>query len=379
MKSLAFLVNDISAIGGSTKVTIMLANEMAKTRKVKIISLFKSQNQIGFSLDEEVEVLTLFPKQIRIFEISTYVDMLKKLNFKPILQLIVSLFQLIISYPWLRKKLNTYLVNVDTIVIPEFYGLYFINYKKCKGKEIILQLHHNFKYITENKLNLLTLKIFKNRVNKLVVLTNDDQKKFEKFGFNRVMRIYNPIIEKKIDKKRLFKNHFVYVGRLDYIKGIDYLLEIFKEISSKHDLYLDICGDGPMRLEIESFIKKNGLNDRIILHGVVKDLSPILLQSICLVAPSRLEGLPLVFLEAFQHQLPIVSFNSFPAISDIITESETGFIIQQGDIMSAVEKIEFLYLEAEQNKLMGLKCLDFVQSFKLERIIEEWNKMIEMK
>ena len=379
MKSLAFLVNDISAIGGSTKVTIMLANEMAKTRKVKIISLFKSQNQIGFSLDEEVEVLTLFPKQIRIFEISTYVDMLKKLNFKPILQLIVSLFQLIISYPWLRKKLNTYLVNVDTIVIPEFYGLYFINYKKCKGKEIILQLHHNFKYITENKLNLLTLKIFKNRVNKLVVLTNDDQKKFEKFGFNRVIRIYNPIIEKKIDKKRLFKNHFVYVGRLDYIKGIDYLLEIFKEISSKHDLYLDICGDGPMRLEIESFIKKNGLNDRIILHGVVKDLSPILLQSICLVAPSRLEGLPLVFLEAFQHQLPIVSFNSFPAISDIITESETGFIIQQGDIMSAVEKIEFLYLEAEQNKLMGLKCLDFVQSFKLERIIEEWNKMIEMK
>ena len=379
MKSLAFLVNDISAIGGSTKVTIMLANEMAKTRKVKIISLFKSQNQIGFSLDEEVEVLTLFPKQIRIFEISTYVDMLKKLNFKPILQLIVSLFQLIISYPWLRKKLNTYLVNVDTIVIPEFYGLYFINYKKCKGKEIILQLHHNFKYITENKLNLLTLKIFKNRVNKLVVLTNDDQKKFEKFGFNRVMRIYNPIIEKKIDKKRLFKNHFVYVGRLDYIKGIDYLLEIFKEISSKHDLYLDICGDGPMRLEIESFIKKNGLNDRIILHGVVKDLSPILLQSICLVAPSRLEGLPLVFLEAFQHQLPIVSFNSFPAISDIITESETGFIIQQGDIMSAVEKIEFLYLEAEQNKLMGLKCLDFVQSFKVDRIIEEWNKIIEMK
>ena len=43
MKSLAFLVNDISAIGGSTKVTIMLANEMAKTRKVKIISLFKTE------------------------------------------------------------------------------------------------------------------------------------------------------------------------------------------------------------------------------------------------------------------------------------------------------------------------------------------------
>ncbi|MDO5348236.1 MAG: glycosyltransferase, partial [Bacillota bacterium] len=112
-------------------------------------------------------------------------------------------------------------------------------------------------------------------------------------------------------------------------------------------------GDGPMRLEIESFIKKNGLEDRVILHGVVKDLSPILLQSICLVAPSRLEGLPLVFLEAFQHQLPIVSFDSFPAISDIITEAETGFIIQQGDIMSAVDKMEFLYLESKQNQLMG--------------------------
>lgn len=379
MKNLAFLVNDISAIGGSTKVTIMLANEMTKTRKVKIISLFKSQNQIGFSLDEQVEVLTLFPKQIRIFEISTYVEMLKKLNFKPILQLMVSLFQLMISYPLLRKKLNVYLMDIDTIVIPEFYGLYFINYKKCEGKEIILQLHHNFKYITENKLNLLTLKIFKNRINKLVVLTNDDQKKFKKFGFDHVIRIYNPVVEKVIDRNRLFKNRFVYVGRLDYIKGIDYLLEIFKEISNKHDVYLDICGDGPMRLEIESFIKKNGLEDRVILHGVVKDLSPILLQSICLVAPSRLEGLPLVFLEAFQHQLPIVSFDSFPAISDIITEAETGFIIQQGDIMSAVDKMEFLYLESKQNQLMGLKCLDFVQSFKLERIIEEWNNMIEMK
>ena len=134
-----------------------------------------------------------------------------------------------------------------------------------------------------------------------------------------------------------------------------------------------------MRLEIDSFIKKHGLEDRVILHGVVKDLSPILLQSICLIAPSRLEGLPLVFLEAFQHQLPIVSFNSFPAISDIITEGETGFIIKQGDVMAAVDKLEFLYLEPEQNKIMGLKCLDFVQSFKLERIIEEWNTMIEMK
>lgn len=379
MRSLAFLVNDISAIGGSTKVTIMLANEMAKKRKVKIISLFRSQDQIGFSLDEQVEVLTLFTKRIRIFEISTYVEMLKKLNFKPILQLMVSLFQLIISYPLLRKKLNTYLTDIETIVIPEFYGLYFINYKKYKSKEIILHLHHNFKYITENKLNLLTLKVFKNKINKLIVLTNDDQKKFNEFGFKNVIRIYNPVVQKVIDTKRLFKNRFVYVGRLDYIKGIDYLLEIFKEISSKHDVYLDICGDGPMRLEIDSFIKKHGLEDRVILHGVVKDLSPILLQSICLIAPSRLEGLPLVFLEAFQHQLPIVSFNSFPAISDIITEGETGFILKQGDVMAAVDKLEFLYLEPEQNKIMGLKCLDFVQSFKLERIIEEWNTMIEMK
>ena len=374
MRSVAFLVNDISAIGGSTKVTVQLANAMTKQRRVKIISLFQSKDEIDMSISKEIEILTLFNKRIKIFEVETYIKMLKSFNFMPIISLMLILIQLLLSYPLLRKKLNQNIIDIDTVIVPEIYGLFFINYKY--KKKVILQLHTNFHNIIANRINRFTLNLFHKKIDQLVVLTDNDKKEFEKYGFNVVKRIYNPLPEKNIEGMREFNNHLLYVGRLDYVKGIDYLLEIFKLIATNQEVYLDICGDGEMKKDIEQFIKQHHLEDKVNLHGMVDNLTPYFLQAVALIAPSRREGLPLVFLEAFSHQVPVVSFRSFTSIEDIIIQGETGYVVEIGDVKEAASKLEYLLLNKVENRLMGQKALNMLEEFKLETVINQWNSIL---
>lgn len=374
MRSIAFLVNDISAIGGSTKVTVQLANTMIQHRRIKIISLFKSDENISLPISKDVELQVLFNKRIKIFEVETYIKMLKSFNLMPILNLMIILGQLLVSYPLLRKKLDNYLIDIDTVIIPEIYGLFFINYKH--KKKVIVQLHTNFYNIMTNRLNRFTLDKFRDKIDQLVVLTNDDEQKFKQYGFKEVKRIYNPLVKTNINGVREFNNHFLYVGRLDYVKGIDYLMEIFKVLALQHDVHLDICGDGEMREDVESYIKKHDLNDRVHLHGMISDLTPYFLQAVALISPSRREGLPLVFLESFSHQVPVVSFKSFESIEDIIIQGKNGYVVEMGDIKEVVSKLEYLLLNKEANQQMGQEAVKMLDYFKLETVINQWNSII---
>ena len=374
MRSVAFLVNDISAIGGSTKVTVQLANALVQHRHVKIISLFKSNENISLPISKDVELEILFNKRVKIFEVETYIKMLKSFNLIPILKLMITLGQLLLSYPLLRKKLDNYLKNVDTVIIPEIYGLLFINYKR--NKKVIVQLHTNFSNIINNPLNCFTLDKFQDKIDQLVVLTNDDEQKFKLYGFKEVKRIYNPLAKTPVNSIRTFNNHFLYVGRLDYVKGIDYLMDIFKMLALQHDVHLDICGDGEMREEVESYIKEHDLSERVHLHGMISDLTPYFLRAVALISPSRREGLPLVFLESFSHQVPVVSFKSFESIEDIIIKDKNGYVVQVGEIKEAVSKLEYLLLNKEINQQMGQEAVKMLNDFKLETIINEWKSII---
>lgn len=374
MRSVAFLVNDITAIGGSTKVTVQLANTMVQHRRVKIISLFKSNENISLPISKDVELEVLFNKRIKIFEVETYIKMLKSFNLMPILNLMITLGQLLLSYPLLRKKLDEYLINMDTVIVPEIYGLFFINYKH--KKKVIIQLHTNFHNIMTNRLNRFTLDKFQDKIDELVVLTNDDEREFKQYGFKEVKRIYNPLAKTTVNGVRTFDNHFLYVGRLDYVKGIDYLLDIFKMLTLHHDVHLDICGDGEMRGEVESYIKKHNIEDRVHLHGMISDLTPYFLQAVALISPSRREGLPLVFLESFSHQVPVVSFRSFKSIEDIIIQGKNGYVVEIGDTKEVASKLEFLLLNKETNQQMGQEAVKMLDDFKLETVINQWNSII---
>ena len=130
---------------------------------------------------------------------------------------------------------------------------------------------------------------------------------------------------------------FLYVGRLEKVKGIDLLLSAFRELSKKEPrAILEIIGTGSLGSEINHFIARYDLKHCVLIRGCVttEELREAYRWSHCLVIPSRSESLPLVFSEAMQFHLPVIA-------TDV---GDLGYFINKYDvgIVALPENVESL-------------------------------------
>ncbi|MCK4979440.1 MAG: glycosyltransferase, partial [Candidatus Delongbacteria bacterium] len=110
------------------------------------------------------------------------------------------------------------------------------------------------------------------------------------------------------EKKSLFK--MLFIGRLEYVKGPDILLEALLHSEIK-DFSLKLIGDGSMRNELELFVNSNNLENNVSFLGQQGQdiITDELIQADYLVISSRSEGMPVVFWEAMQMNTPVLSTN----------------------------------------------------------------------
>jgi len=103
--------------------------------------------------------------------------------------------------------------------------------------------------------------------------------------------------------------HFLFVGRLEKVKGIDLLLRAIA-LLKKEDLnfHLTVVGKGAMEEWAGSFSKQEGIEDKVTLTGALSDPSLVSLyqSSDCVVIPSRSESIPLVFSEALNFRKELI-------------------------------------------------------------------------
>ncbi len=106
---------------------------------------------------------------------------------------------------------------------------------------------------------------------------------------------------------------FLFVGRLEKVKGIDVLLQSMALlIEEAKDVHLTIVGKGSLEMWVKNFVHQKGLEKWITLKGNVEDqiLAFLYTSSHCVVIPSRSESIPLVFSEA-------LNFNKDLIVTDV--------------------------------------------------------------
>jgi glycosyltransferase involved in cell wall biosynthesis len=94
----------------------------------------------------------------------------------------------------------------------------------------------------------------------------------------------------------------VFVGRLERGKGADLLPELARRL----DATLAVAGDGSLQPALAQAAASDP-RARLRLLGSVADPSPLYLAADALVLPSRMEGAPLVFMEAAAHRTPVIA------------------------------------------------------------------------
>lgn len=98
----------------------------------------------------------------------------------------------------------------------------------------------------------------------------------------------------------------VFAGRLEHAKGADLLPEIATRLAVATGATLAVLGEGPLRTALATS-PAGRREGPLRLLGQVPDVADWLLAADALLLPSRLEGCPLVFLEAAVRRCPVVA------------------------------------------------------------------------
>ncbi|ASJ03590.1 hypothetical protein A3L09_10140 [Thermococcus profundus] len=144
--------------------------------------------------------------------------------------------------------------------------------------------------------------------------------------------------------------YLLYVGRLDYRKGVIDLLKAAQVL--RNDLgYVKILivGKGPLYNNIKVAITRNNLdNVKLLGHIPWERLLWLYRNAEVFVFPSHYEGLPTVVLEAMSSGLPVVA-SDIPAHRDVIVTGYNGLLSKKGSPESIAENI-LTVLEDEKLK-----------------------------
>ena len=152
-------------------------------------------------------------------------------------------------------------------------------------------------------------------------------------------------IEAKGENKYLFnaqKLHIGFIGRVEELKGWDYLVNAFLSLPKAIKEKVDLTFVGGVSLEArERFKEILKENQDIRYLGVLKDVTTCVMPYLdILVLPSRTEGMPMVILEAMQSGVVCLA-TAVGGIPELIKDNKTGMIITRDvdDIRVKLEKV----------------------------------------
>ena len=193
---------------------------------------------------------------------------------------------------------------------------------------------------------------------------------------SNIIVIPNPRPFEPSDFADLSQRRVLAVGRLDYQKGFDRLIDIWARVQRRQGWTLDIVGDGPLRDQLSEMIKKLGLTESIRLIGAVSDIRPYYLRSSIVAMTSRYEGLPMVLLEAQAFGLPMVAFACHCGPRDVITDGTDGFLIPESDETLFAERLVQLMASENLRFSMGSQARKASERFSEERIMQQWEGVL---
>lgn len=202
-----------------------------------------------------------------------------------------------------------------------------------------------------------------NKMDDIVFVSNESKGAFKKIFKNNMTNkhiIYNPVIDHEIKDKaneydvKFDKFTIVSVGRLDYQKGYDRLIQVHAELVKNYDYKLVIIGEGPQRRELEELINKLGVQNSVELKGFINNPYPYMRSADLFISSSRTEGYPLVLLEALVLKKVIIA-TKITGNNEVLDYGNKGIMCENSTkgIYSALRNIlenKELFIELE-NKL----------------------------
>jgi glycosyltransferase involved in cell wall biosynthesis len=183
-----------------------------------------------------------------------------------------------------------------------------------------------------------------------------------------------------LEEKDIKTDPFIlFVGYLQEVKGVKYLIEAFSKIINDFpDFTLVIVGDGPEKNNLEKLSLELGIPDRVIFKGrlSLEETKNVMKDCFCFILPSLSEGLPRVIIEAMALGKPVLASN-VGGIPELVRKGETGFLFNARDVDDLLRKMKNILQDRELAKKIGDKNKFFArENFSVEKYIKQYLLMI---
>ncbi len=344
--------------GGAQLTTINLANSLIKDGNIKVdIIVCKAEGGLLALLDKKVNVVDLKCSKVykSIFKIRKYI-----IHNKPDYFIshsdIPNLISLIVKFSIIRY-------SPKFIIVQHNYYNIEIRSIKYVGKYIPFLIKHL--YLKADFIVAVSEGV-KNSLNK--------QLKEKK----TIQCIYNPInIQTIMDDSQLAieselgDNFLLYVGRLEKVKNLYFLLDVFKEFLKYTPNYkLVIIGDGELKSSLINYARSLYISDNVYFTGYRINPYNYIKRSSLILSTSFSEALPTIIVESMYFGKTVVSTPNKGA-KELLNNGILGYLSSSFD---NVDEFAQLIQEGLNTPIESMKLKEeFQNKFSSEKTVLKYN------
>ena len=288
---------------------------------------------------------------------------------------VISFLQRVKCMLFVHNKLNRLIetYSIDVIETTSYYslGYLYLKYKKPPIPIItrvsttfsqIMDEHYPFKsrlFKLLGKMEIDMIKVTKHR------LTHARNHAVElemlygilAFGFNIIPHgISMPALSENT-KQANSPIKVLYVGRMEYRKGIDVLLAAIPIVlAQNNNVTFELTGADTDDTYQNGFraMHSADVNSKVRFRGVLAmdEINAAYAACDIFVAPSRYESFGLIYIEAMSYGKPVIGCN-VGGVPEIIEDNKNGLLANVGNAQSLAEKLLYLINNPEQRQQMA--------------------------
>ena len=216
---------------------------------------------------------------------------------------------------------------------------------------------------------IYNLHIIERDADVVVALTKSDAQNWKKAKRVELIPNFSIMPIKKVSDYESKK--VIAVGGLEWQKGYDRLIEIWKLVARNHpDWHLEIYGEGELESELKETILKVKLCS-ISIHPYTNNISMEYATSSICVLTSRYEGFSLLLLEALRHGVPCITFDCPYGPKDLIDNDKCEFVIDNGNINQFAEKLCYHIDHPEIRKNISIAAINKAHFYDVDIIMNQ--------
>ncbi|MCD4670529.1 MAG: glycosyltransferase family 4 protein [Actinomycetia bacterium] len=339
-----------------------------------VAGLAKYQRKIG----HRVYVLTSNCSKVRksaaVTKYGLKIDALNldKINLKRIISLFILFFYLFFYLKRIKPDI-VHSHSPDLGFILSFhcklYGIPIIN--TCHGITFN-DIHYSF---IKRKLEEFFIKY--SNFNKITIINKSSLKDFRKLTIKDVCYLPNGIDLELFQKERHNINRktiFLFVGRIEEEKGLNYLIHAVNKLRKKEKGFeVLLVGKGVDQKYFQELVISLKLNNYIKFLGEknINEVIDYYYKSDVLILPSLHESFPVTVLEAWAAKLPVIISN-VGGVSIICDNKENAIMVPPGDSEIISEAMIALIKNPELRRELGENGRKLVEkNYGWDKIVKE--------